>query len=154
MLGSYKTGSKSLVQMLSRKNLPWHMASAKDGPWNLPSKFGQNSSSSSSDIADIDIWLILPRSSPPLEICRWFPQIVFILPTCVRPINVGFSNLFCFVYQIKGFWILLSKKKLKKINLRVRFLPLKIAIFGGFENDNILSSKSYTIHGYKKWNIS
>ena len=35
--------------------------------------------------------------------------------------------------------------KLKKINLRVRFLPLKIAFFEGFENDNILSSKSYTV---------
>ena len=52
---------------------------------------------------------------------------------------------FFFVYQIKGFLLLLSKKKLKKINLRVRFLPLKIAFFGGFENDNILSSKSYTV---------
>ena len=31
---------------------------------------------------------------------------------------------------------------LKKINLRVRFLALKIAFFRGFENDNILSSKS------------
>ena len=38
-----------------------------------------------------------------------------------------------------------QKKKLKKINLGVRFLPLKIAFFGGFENDNILSSKSYTV---------
>ena len=34
---------------------------------------------------------------------------------------------------------------LKKINLRVRFLALKIAFLGGFENDNILSSKSYTV---------
>ena len=33
----------------------------------------------------------------------------------------------------------------QKINLRVRFLPLKIAFFGGFENDSILSSKSYTV---------
>ena len=30
------------------------------------------------------------------------------------------------------------------MNLRVRFLPLKIAL-GGFENDDILSSKSYTV---------
>ena len=52
---------------------------------------------------------------------------------------------FFFVYQIKGFLILLSKFFLKKINLRVRFLPLKIAFFEGFENDNILSSKSYTV---------
>ena len=37
------------------------------------------------------------------------------------------------------------KKKLRKINLRVRFLPLKIAFFGGFQNDNVLSSKSYTV---------
>ena len=55
-----------------------------------------------------------------------------------------FQTVF-FVYQIKGFLSLLSKKKLKKINLRVRFLALKIAFFGGFENDNILSSKSYTV---------
>ena len=34
---------------------------------------------------------------------------------------------------------------LKKINLRVGFLALKIAFLGGFENDNILSSKSYTV---------
>ena len=36
-----------------------------------------------------------------------------------------------FVYQIKGFRVLLSKKNLKKINLRVRFLALKIAFLGG-----------------------
>ena len=34
---------------------------------------------------------------------------------------------------------------LKKINLRVRFLALKITFLGGFENDNILSSKSYAV---------
>ena len=34
---------------------------------------------------------------------------------------------------------------LKKINLRVRFSALKIVFFGVFENDNILSSKSYTV---------
>ena len=55
-----------------------------------------------------------------------------------------FQTVF-FVYQIKGFSVLLSKFFLKKINLRVRFLPLKIAFFGGFKNDNILSSKSYTV---------
>ena len=54
-----------------------------------------------------------------------------------------FQTVF-FVHQIKGFSSLLSKKNLNKINLRVRFLPLKIAFFWGFERDNILSSKSYT----------
>ena len=34
---------------------------------------------------------------------------------------------------------------LKKINLRVRFFALNIAFFGGYENDDILSSKSYTV---------
>ena len=34
---------------------------------------------------------------------------------------------------------------LKKKNLRVRFLALKIAFFGGFEDDDILSSKSYKV---------
>ena len=38
--------------------------------------------------------------------------------------------------------MLIIKKILKKINLRVRVLALKIVFFGGFENDNILSSKS------------
>ena len=37
------------------------------------------------------------------------------------------------------------KKKWKKINLMVRFLPLKIMFFKGFENDNILSYKSYNV---------
>ena len=55
-----------------------------------------------------------------------------------------FETVF-FVYQIKGFKVSLSNFFLKKINLRVRFLPLKIAFFEGFENDNILSSKSYTV---------
>ena len=41
--------------------------------------------------------------------------------------------------------MLIIKKMLKKINLSVRFLALKIAFFGDFENDNILSSKSYTV---------
>ena len=57
------------------------------------------------------IWLIFTRSSPPLEICRWPPQIVFILPTCVRPINVGFSNrFFC-----------LSDKRFLNINIKIFF---------------------------------
>ena len=41
--------------------------------------------------------------------------------------------------------MLIFKKELKKINLRVRFLALKIAFFGMFENDNTLSSKSYMV---------
>ena len=90
------------------------------------------------------IWLIFTRSSTPLEICRWFPQIVFIPLTCVRPINVGFSNRF-FCLSDKRCLMLNIKKMLKKMNLRVRFLALKIAFFGGFENDNILSSKSYMV---------
>ena len=37
------------------------------------------------------------------------------------------------------------QQKQQKINLRVRFLSLKIAFFGGFENDSILSIESYTV---------
>ena len=70
---------------------------------------------------------ILARSIPPLEICRWFPQIVFILSTRVRPINVGFSNVF--FLSDKRFLNIIIKIFLKKINLRVRFLLLKIAFF-------------------------
>ena len=76
------------------------------------------------------IWLIFTRTVTPLEIFRWFPQIVFTLVTSVKPINIGFSNRFFFVDQIKGVQCLLSKKMLKKINLRVRFLALKIVFLG------------------------
>ena len=41
--------------------------------------------------------------------------------------------------------LIIRKKMLTKINLRVYFLALKIAFLGGFENDNILSSKSYVV---------
>ena len=41
--------------------------------------------------------------------------------------------------------MLIIKKKLKKINLRLHFLLPKIALFWGFKNDNILSSKSYMV---------
>ena len=37
--------------------------------------------------------------------------------------------------------MLIIKIKLKKLNLRVHFLALRIAFFGGFENYIILSSK-------------
>ena len=84
-------------------------------------------------------WPIFANSSPPLEICRWFPQIVFILLNRARPINVGFSNRF-FCVSDKRFLNIIIKKKLKKINFKVRFLPLKIAFFGAFENDNFLNS--------------
>ena len=52
-----------------------------------------------------------------------------------------FQTVF-FCLSDKRFLNIIIKKKLKKINLRVHFLPLKIAFFGGYENDNILSSKS------------
>ena len=55
-----------------------------------------------------------------------------------------FQTVF-FCLSDKRFLIIIIKKNLKKINLRVRFLALKIAFLGGFENDNILSSKSYTV---------
>ena len=60
-----------------------------------------------------NIWLILARSSPPLEIRRWFPQIVFILLNRVRPINVGFSNRF-FCSSDKRFLIIIIKKKFEE----------------------------------------
>ena len=59
------------------------------------------------------IWLIFTRGSPPLEICRWFPQIVFILSTRVRPINVGFSNRF-FCLSDKRFLNIIIKKKFEE----------------------------------------
>ena len=44
-----------------------------------------------------------------------------------------------FCLSDKRFLKIIIKKNLKKINLRVRFLPLNIAFFGGFEKDNKLS---------------
>ena len=51
-----------------------------------------------------------------------------------------FKPFFCLSYNRCLMLIML-----KKTNLRVRFLAIKIAFLGGFENDNVLSSKSYTV---------
>ena len=56
---------------------------------------------------------------------------MFILLNRVRPINVGFSNRF-FCLSDKRFLNIIIKKKLKKINLKVRFFPPKIADFFWF----------------------
>ena len=49
-----------------------------------------------------------------------------------------------FCLSDKRFLNIIIKNFLKKTNLWVRFLALKIAFFGAFENDDILSAKSYT----------
>ena len=59
------------------------------------------------------IWLIFTRTLTPLEIFRWFPQIVFTLLTCVRPINVGFSNRF-FCLSDKRCLMLIIKKNVEE----------------------------------------
>ena len=59
------------------------------------------------------IWLIFTRTVTPLEIFRWFPQIVFTLRTCVRPINVGFSNRF-FCLSDKRCLMLIIKKNVEE----------------------------------------
>ena len=69
---------------------------------------------------------------------------MFTLVTGVRPRKVRFLNRFLRLSD-KRLLTVLIKKKWKKINLRVRFLLLKIEFFGGFENDHIFSSKSYTV---------
>ena len=68
----------------------------------------------------------MDRSSPPLEICRWFPQIMYSLFTGVRPINVRLSNHFFCLSDKRCLRLILKK------NPRVRFLALKIAFFWGF----------------------
>ena len=90
------------------------------------------------------IWLIFTRTVTPLEIFRWFPQIVFSLLPCVRPINVGFSNRF-FRLSDKRCLMLIIKKNVEEDKSMVRFLALKIVFFRGFENYIILSYKSYTV---------
>ena len=59
------------------------------------------------------IWLIFTRTVTPLEIFRWFPQIVFTLLTCVRPINVRFSNRF-FCLSDKRCLMLIIKKNVEE----------------------------------------
>ena len=49
------------------------------------------------------------------------------------------------MWQITDVQPFSSKKVLKKINLRVRFLSLKIAFFWVFENDEHFRSKSYMV---------
>ena len=44
-----------------------------------------------------------------------------------------------------GLLVDIIKKKLKKINIRVRFLSLKIAFFLVFENDEHFRCKSYMV---------
>ena len=66
--------------------------------------------------------------------CRWFPQFVFTLLTCVRPIKVGILNHFLRVADDRLPTVLI-KKKMKKIILKVPFLPLKIAFFWVSGND-------------------
>ena len=84
--------------------------------------------------ADSNIWLIFTRSNTSLEICSWFPKFMFTLLPRVSPIKVGILNRFLCVAD-HDLLAVLSKKKLKKIILRVRFLPLKIAFLGFFKND-------------------
>ena len=69
---------------------------------------------------------------------------MFTLVTGVRPIKVRFLNHFLHLSD-KRLLTALIKKKLKKINLMVCFIVLKIAVFWVFENVHILSSKSYTV---------
>ena len=60
-----------------------------------------------------DIWLIFTRTVTPLEIFRWFPQTIFPLLTCLRPINVGFSNRF-FCSSDKRCLMLIIKKNVEE----------------------------------------
>ena len=68
---------------------------------------------------------------------------MFTLLTCVRPIKVGILNRFLRVVD-DGLPTVLIKKKLKKMILKVPFLPLKIAFYGFLEMLKIF------VHGYKK----
>ena len=45
-------------QMLPGQMSPWQLGSVKDGPRNLPLKFGQNQASNSWDIADIEFLMV------------------------------------------------------------------------------------------------
>ena len=58
-----------------------------------------------------------------------FPQIVFTLVTGVRPIKARFLNSFSRLSD-KRLLKILFKKKIRKINLRVRLLALKIVVLG------------------------
>ena len=55
-----------------------------------------------------------------------------------------FQTVF-FVYQIKGVQCIISNKIISLTISRGQILPHKMPFFLGFENDDILSSKSYTV---------
>ena len=50
-----------------------------------------------------------------------------------------------FAYQIKGVQCIISNRITSLTISRVQILPHKMPFFWVFENDNILSSKSYTV---------
>ena len=69
---------------------------------------------------------------------------MFAQVTGVRPRKVRFLNRFLRLSD-KRLLTVLIKRIITKTNFRVQILALKNAFFWGFENDNILSSKSYTV---------
>ena len=64
-------------------------------------------------------------------------------PSCEANKCKIFKPFFCL--SDKRCRMLIIKNEMKKINIWVRFLAIKIAYFGVFENDDFLSSKSYTV---------
>ena len=74
------------------------------------------------------IWLIFTRTSSPLEICRRFPQIMFILATRVRPINVGFSTRF-FCLSEKRFLSIIIKNFFEEDKFQGEFFTAQNCIF-------------------------
>ena len=69
---------------------------------------------------------------------------MFTLHTRVRPIKVGILNRFLRLAD-DGLPTVFIKKKLKKIILKVPFLPLKIAFFWVSGSDKNFRSKSYMV---------
>ena len=91
-----------IIVTTTEPNLKWHI------------RFCGSSEAPIDDIpTSRSIWLIFTRTVTPLEIFRWFPQIVFTLRTCVRPINVGFSNRF-FCLSDKRCLMLIIKKNVEE----------------------------------------
>ena len=83
-----------------------------------------------------DIWSDFMRNDIGKKLCHFF---MCALLTCVRPIKVQILNRFLHVAD-HGLLTIFIKKKLRKINIRVRFYCLKLRGVLVFENNNNLGS--------------
>ena len=77
----------------------------------------------------------------------WYLLLLKLAITCkkIASFRSCSATRSCFVYQVKGVYCIISNKIISLTISRGKILPHKMTFFRVFENDNILSSKSYTV---------